>query len=227
MIMWLSETNTGTIILDITTILLLAGMIIFTSLYRKRGNLGDRVFFLLLIADIITAALDGMNFFFEKSPFAFKGALITAGDTLFTILYEIMPFMMVLYLDYRLRGDKRHTTGLIRIAVWPCVLSVLLILGNLIWKYLFYFDEAEGVYVYAKGYDLINIAVVIYLCIILVQLWKKDKRTMIMYLIAIGCRIVLRNIIRDISSTPFIVAVLLIFFHILEMNESFYKEVDG
>ncbi len=227
MIMWLSETSTGTIILDITTIFLLTGMIVFTSLYRKRGFVSDRIYFCMIIADIVAALTDGLNYFFLESPLSSKGALITAGDTVFSIAFEVIMFMMVLFWDYRLREDKKHTVKFVKIAVWPCVLTIIMILGNLFGGYLFYFDKVSGSYVYAVWYDLIYVAVVIYVGIMLVQIFKKDKRTFIIFLLAIGCRILLRNVLRDVSSTPFIIAILLVFFHIQEMNENYYKEVEG
>ena len=101
-----------------------------------------------------------------------------------------------------------------------------MILGNLYWGYLFYFDKVTNSYVYAKWYDLIYVAVVIYVGIMLVQIFKKDKKTFIIFLIAIACRILLRNVLRDVSSTPFIIAILLVFFHIQEMNDNYYKEVE-
>ena len=224
--MWLSETSTGTIILDITTIFLLTGMIVFTSLYRKRGLLSDKIYFCMIVADIVAALTDGLNYFLVESPYTLKGSFITAGDTAFSIAFEIIMFMMVLFWDYRLRENKKHTMRFFKIAVWPCVLSIIMILGNLYWGYLFYFDKVTNSYVYAKWYDLIYVAVVIYVGIMLIQIFKKDKRTFIIFLIAIGCRILLRNVLRDVSSTAFIIAILLVFFHIQEMNENYYKEVE-
>ncbi len=225
--MWLSETSTGTIILDITTIFILAGMIVFTSLYRKRGLLSDRIYFYMIVADIVAALTDGINFFLLDSPYSAKGAFIMSGDTVFSIAFEVIMFMMVLYWDYRLRENKKHTVRFVKIAAWPCVLSIIMILGNIYWGYLFYVDKATDSYVYARWYDLIYVAVVIYVGIMLVQIFKKDKRTFIIFVLAIGCRILLRNVLRDISSTPFIIAILLVFFHIQEMNENYYKEVEG
>lgn len=221
--LWLSDSNMGTVVIDSAAFLLLIGMMMFTTVYRKRGRYDDRLFFAMLIVDMIAAVCDGLNFFLEESPYAFKGKCIICGDTVFSIAYVIFFLLLILYIDFMQNRDEAKTKKKLTIYAVPAFLTVLIVLGNLFFGYMFYIDEA-GAYQYGSAYDLLHIAPIIYLIIIVWKLWKTDKRLFVAFLVLIATRIFLRFLIRGISSTAFIFAVVLAYAHIHVMNEEFYEE---
>ena len=45
--------NASSLIIDFMALLILVGMIVYTTLYRRRGKPEDKVFFALILADIV------------------------------------------------------------------------------------------------------------------------------------------------------------------------------
>ena len=54
----LSFYGTATIIMGLASLFILGGMLIYTSLYRKRGNTEDKLFFALILTNIAAALFD-------------------------------------------------------------------------------------------------------------------------------------------------------------------------
>ena len=220
---WLSANNTGSIIMDVAAIFLLAGMMIHTKLYRKRGRLGDKLYFAMLVVVMIAAVFDAMNFFLEESPFSFRGGLILAGDTVFSMAYEIFPILYILYLTYLRHKDNNKVAKNWKILCIPAALAVLIVIGNLFGGYLFYIDEA-GAYQYGAAYDILHIIVAAYLLFILYELCFINVRFLLATIILVAARVGLRFAVRGVSSTAFILALLLVYGHIQMMNNEFYEE---
>jgi hypothetical protein len=226
---WLSATNIGTIIMDGATVLLLVGMMLYTKRYRERGRSGDKLFFGMMILVLIAALFDGMNFFLEESPFAFKGGLLIFGDTVFSLAYEIFPFLYILYLLCLRHWDEKKIAKRRIFFAIPAAVAVLIVLGNALMYligqkgYLFYIDEA-GAYQYGAYYDIINIIVGIYLIFILYELCRINLRYLLAVVILVAARVGLRMIIRGVSATSFVLAVFLVYAHIQMMNDEFYEE---
>lgn len=226
---WLSATNIGTIIMDAATVFLLAGMMIYTKLYRERGRFADKLYSVMLIVVLIAALSDAMNFFLVESPFAFKGGLIVAGDTVFSLAYELFPFLYILYLLCLRHWDEKKIAKRRTFFAIPAAAAVLIVLGNAVLNligrkgYLFYIDEA-GAYQYGAYYDVLNIIVGIYLIFILYELSRINLRYLLAVVILVAARVGLRMIIRGVSATSFVLAVLLVYAHIQMMNDEFYEE---
>ena len=226
---WLKATDIGTIIMDEAAVFLLAGMIVNTRLYRKRGRFGDRLYFVMLVVVMIAAIADAMNFIFVESPYSFKGGLLIFGDTVFSLAYEIFPFLYILYLLCLRHWDEKKIAKRWIFFAIPAAVAVLIVLGNalmyLIGKkgYLFYIDEA-GAYQYGAYYDIINIIVGIYLVFILYELCRINLKFLLAVVILVAARVGLRMIIRGVSATSFVLAVFLVYAHIQMMNDEFYEE---
>ena len=74
-----SHLNAGTVIVDGAAVLILVGMIIHTSLYRSRGRLDDKLFFAMLITDLVAAVCDGCNYLLENGTDPLAARLIMIG----------------------------------------------------------------------------------------------------------------------------------------------------
>ncbi len=57
--------NASSLIIDLMALLILVGMIVYTTLYRRRGKPEDKVFFALILADIVCRQLP-LNLFGGK-----------------------------------------------------------------------------------------------------------------------------------------------------------------
>ena len=221
-----SYVNIGTVIMSSAALFLLAGMALYTRLYRIRGRLEDRLFFAMLVTDIIAAFADGMNNMLESSPVSRAGDLIIAGDTLFTLAFECFAFLFVLYADARAYQDPAHTRKRLPLYAVPFVLEIPVILGNLPGRYLFTVDEANR-YHFGEYYPVIFLATAVYGLIGVMLLARIDARLILTMLLMVIVRLFGGRMARGISSTPFVYAVGLVYIQILRMNRGFYDEEES
>lgn len=56
----------ATVVTDIAALLLLISVLIYTGTYRKRGKFEDRLFFAMIILDMVSAVSDALNSVFEQ-----------------------------------------------------------------------------------------------------------------------------------------------------------------
>ena len=218
-----SVINMGVYILDLSAFLLLAGMIVYTKIYRQRGRLDDRIFFILLVLDMITAVFDVFPYCLENSGIPLEESILRAGNSIFWICIAVLPMLFVLYLDYLLYKDEERTKRIWKWLVLPVCYSVVLTAANLFLNFLYYKDEA-GSYHFGDMYFLVYVPVYIYSVIIIALYWKHSKKMVAACLVLMAARMVLRLFMGYMSSTVFIFAVLFVYAHVYAMNEEFYGE---
>ena len=63
----LSTLSIATLIVDGAAVFLLAGLIIYSRLYRGRGEPSDRLFFAMEVLTIIMAVADGLTYILDSS----------------------------------------------------------------------------------------------------------------------------------------------------------------
>lgn len=219
----ISDLNMGTIIIDWAAIFLLVGVLRFTALYRKRGRTDDRLFFCMILTDLVLAAVDSFNFALEYNPDPLAGKLILCFDTIFTICFQLFWLLFLLYMDFRVNNDRPGLQKRAYLYALPFAVAVVMAFGNLPFHYLFYVNEQNG-YVYAPYYSLVFAAPVIYAVLSLFFLLKLRKTVALLYLLVLAVRIYGAHTCRGVSSTAFVLAVGLVFAHIVTMNQQFYAE---
>ncbi len=69
------------LIMDGAALFILAGMFIYTSLYRRRGRVSDKVFFALILTDVVAAFFNGVIYILDGCdiPFGDGEFLLMAG----------------------------------------------------------------------------------------------------------------------------------------------------
>jgi hypothetical protein len=221
-----SHLNAGTVIVDGAAVLILVGMIIHTSLYRSRGRLDDKLFFAMLITDLVAAVCDGCNYLLENGTDPLAARLIMIGDTVFSAAFVLFSLLFALFVYYRAHHDSERIRKNWLYYALPAFLSFSMILGNLFAGYMFYVDE-NTVYHYGDWYDLIFVAPALYGVLCIVNIWRIDKRLVFLFLVMIAIRIGGGMFARGISTTPIVFAVWLAFIHILTMNHPFYAEEES
>ena len=218
-----SMTNMGVYILDVSAFLLLAGMVVYTRIYRQRGRLDDRIYFTLLVLDMITAVFDVFPYCLENSGIPMEEAVIKAGNSIFWICIALFPMFFVLYLDFSLHKDEERTKRIWKWLSLPVCYSVVLVTANLFLDFLYDRDGA-GNYHFGEMYSLVYIPTFLYFGISIGLYWKHSKKMLIACLVLMAARLFLRLNIGTMSSTVFIYAVLLVYAHVYTMNEEFYGE---
>ena len=215
--------NVGSVIMDVTALFYMGGLLIYTALYRRRGRLDDRLFFAMIIVNIILTAVDAITYLVDGSGFDFTGWVMLVGNLLFFAAFEIFPYLYMLYLDYRAHQDEARIR---RIWPWyaiPCALILALLLVNLFTGWIYYVD-GNGVYQSGPLNDLIFVPVGFYFLVSLIRVRKIDRRLVYLGILLVATRVAWGIWFRDISSTALIYTLFLVCTHIHVMNRPLSEE---
>ncbi|MCR5502811.1 MAG: hypothetical protein K6F53_07365 [Lachnospiraceae bacterium] len=222
----ISHLNAGTVIVDAAAVFLLLGMIYQTALFRRRGRTDDRIFFWMILTNILLAVCDGLNYSMEGSPNPLAGKLIIAGDTVFTLAFETFSVLLACFVDYRAYKDTKGLKKRSMLYAIPAVVTGILVLVNPFTGILFSMDSGN-IYHFGDWYNLIFVAPVIMAIIVFLLLWKTDRFMAVFFVAMIGIRLIAGVIVRGISLTGFFFALVLAYTHIRIMNHAFYEEEES
>ena len=210
-----------TTFLDVSAMVILVGLLIHTTIYRRRKGVDDILFFTMLIVTIVMTCADAFNYRIQGKPIS---GLIMYGDTIFSICFVVFGALYCIYLDYRLYQDPGRMKKIGILYSLPAAILVLVIIGNLFGGYMFSVDAETHVYSYGTYYELLYVPYLFYLIICAYYIFKIDKKVLTVYLMLFLTRWILRSIVQDASSTTLFFAVALSYTHIHLMNHSFYEE---
>ncbi len=219
----ISELHRGTLVMDASALFLLAGLIIYTSVYRHRGHRDDQLFFMLCIITAIMSVADAITYVVDGSTFSWASGLSLVCNVIFFLTFELFAGFITQYMLVRVRRGMALPWWLDGVLLIPAFVTVLLILVNCFFPFLFYINE-NNEYVFSRFYDLIFVAPAFYGVLVLMAILRLDARVTWIYVVLLLLRIVVGNLLRDISSTPLIFAIGLVFIHIHIMGKPFYEE---
>ena len=217
---------TPTMVLDLAAIFLMISMTVYTASYRKRGKISDRIYFAMIILNMVSALLDGFNSVFEKQNADGSGysTFILAGHSFYVMTYTITSLLLVLYLlAFYGKEDKIRKTGII-LGVFVCILAILVVI-NLFTGWIFSVNDVTGAYEYGPLRIIIYVPAYAYALLSMLLLWKNNNRRLLFLIVfLVIARVILEIVFYEISTTPFVFAICLIYAHICMMNRSFYEE---
>ncbi len=210
----------GTIIMDASALLLMGGILINSSLYRKRGREEDKLFFHMTLSNMALATGELLSYLLEYSTFPFVKETMILGNTVYYISLVLFPYFLLVYLDYSISSSitrLRKTKLLFGI---PCFLFIIVMLMNLSTGWIFSIREGN---IYHAGInqwmDLLPMMLVwFYFLFSLIKMAKLNMRLAILGLLLILVRLSWEFWYPWISSTAFMYALLLACTHIHVMN---------
>ena len=217
----------GTIIMNAVSLLLLGGIMIYTSLYRKRGRLKDKLFFDLILANAAMDVVELLSYLVEYTAFPFARALMIAGSTVFSMILVFFPYLLLVYIDYSGDSDESRVRKAKLLYAIPCLLSLVLLIINLKTGWIFSIDEGN---VFKSGphhgYRLFTaVPVLFYYLPSLVKIVKTDKHLAVLGAVLLITRTIWALWYPDISSTSFMYTLVLVCAHLYELNLPLYEEV--
>ena len=121
----------GSLIMDTASLFFMTGILNYTELYRKRGRLDDRLYFSMVIVNIIMTLADALAYFLERRQMSLVRETIMASNVVFFASFAYFGYLLILYLDYRVYRDKRRLRKLKIPAFIPFLLLFVLLLINL------------------------------------------------------------------------------------------------
>ena len=80
----------------------------YTHLYRKWGRLDDRLYFSMIIVNVVMAVADGLAYFLEGRDLPMVREVIIAANAVFFGAFALFAYLMMLYLHYRVYGDRER-----------------------------------------------------------------------------------------------------------------------
>ena len=206
------------------TLFILAGMLINTSLYRRRGWSEDRLFFALIITDIIAVVFGSATLWLYEYEVALPGILFTLILTLSFSVYVVFGVLWCMYLMFRLGHDEAKVRKTLPRICIPAAFFVLLYLTSTVTGFVGW-DGIDLGFLDINTVTVFTFApVLIYGIITVVMTAGKDKRVCILY----GVLVLVNGFFlmaMDVDITPLILSVYLIYAHLYAMRNPFYGEV--
>ncbi len=219
----ISDLNQGTIMMNFAAILLLAVIMVHTNMFRKRGFLTDKLFFALIIIDMVIAVTDSINYTLYFSSFNLADEVINVSDHLFCLAVELFMMFFLFYLA-SIKSEGENLKRKFILYSIPMIIETICIIVNIFTKFMLYIDENNN-YVETKYYVIIYLGVAVYGFLAAFELYRISKGLLVV-LIAVVLIVPLWIVLTpDISSTAFYYGIILTYSHICMMNMEFYGEV--
>ncbi len=222
---FLNQRDIATIVMTATTVFMVLGIIIQSSVMRKRGRRDDRLFFMLLVLDALLAVSEAVSFLGDGKDFPGARYCNFYGITLFYMLFGLFSLLWLYYTDARFfRGNSfifKHRNAF----AIPFILLELLIIINIFAKFIFRVDE-NNVYhreaLFVPMYILFILYIIGGFATIFVYRIKSKVKTGIpvfLYFILMAVILVVPFVFDGISMLSIGLACGLVFTHIGSMNE--------
>ncbi|MCR5097586.1 MAG: hypothetical protein K6B14_01410 [Lachnospiraceae bacterium] len=221
----ISELHQASLLMDAAAVCLLAGTLIHTSIYRKRGHGDDILFFALNIITVIMAVSDGVTFALDGGTVPYGARISLLCNNVFFITFELFCGLLAVYLDYRIVVRKNIYTlkrGLV--VMIPAIVMILLILANNFGRFLYWVDPATNEYFSYPMYNLVFLGPAIYAVFGMICVVRIDVKSLWIYILLLAVRLFFGQITQGVSSTALIFSMGLVFIHLYYMRLPFYDE---
>ena len=229
--MTLSDRNLASLFMDGAAIFLLVGMIVNTTIYRKRGNTTDKLFFSILICNIVNAACDIAVAIANGESFPGAKPINLIGESLYYITMGIYAEILVLYQVHRLHRDLARTRKVSHIIMIPIIVVELMYLIG-VPNGLFITVDEENYYHFADYYfvpiGILSCYVLAALVLMFVYKFtvpEGKKMPIWPYMIPIA-GMFLPYAFDIAACQPIMMAVTLAYIHMWFMNETFFEGLD-
>ena len=213
----------GTLIMIFSALLLLTGILIYTAVYRKRGRLEDRLFFYMILANAVMVVGELLSFLLELTTLPLVKEIMILGNTVFYITLTGFPYLLLVYVDYRIDQDKTRLRKWKLLYSIPCVLVILVMLINLKTGWIFTIREGN-VYHSGRYANWVFLPPLIYFLLSLFKLFRANKRLAVIGLVLIVIRLFWQLWFPEVSSTSFVFALMLVCTRLYEMDSPLLEE---
>ncbi len=217
--------------MDGSAILIIIGMIIHTAMYRRRNHFEDRLFFYLLLSDILIAVSDLTQEIVNGRVFAGAEMInLTAGAFIY-ISQAAFGLLLLLYLFYGVCEDQKKVMKYMPfISIPALVITIMYLIGI---PNGYFLEVKEGnIYQYAKLYPVPVIIVALYgvASFVIAFLYKRKKKAvkyipLLLYVIPVAAVFIVPYLFHGISMSAIGFSIVLAYMHLGVMNEAFFGEV--
>ena len=215
--------NAGTIIMDGFSLLLMGGMLFYTSLYRKRGRLDDRLFCNMIVVNMIYAGVELVTYAQEGAPISFLRTLMIVENTVVYAALVLFPYLFMLYTDFRCFRDEQRYKRVSVLYGIPCMAWFAILVINLWTGWIFTINESCQ-FIDGQIDQIVFIPIVFYIFCALLRVRRIDIRLVFLGILLAAVRMLWDVWYMPIESTSFMYALYLVLAHIHVMNQPLAEE---
>ena len=222
----IDEKNKATLVLNIAAMIILLGLYIFSSVYRRRRKPDDRLFSCMLLDVLIICMSDSVTHIADGCLSDIARVLNLVCNYIYYLGMEIFIWLFTWYLAVRfeqLKGKKLKIGKLIMI---PAFIECVLILLNPVFEYFFRINWDENRFYNGDYYRGIYIAWLVYLVITLVLIVFIDVRALLIFLMVFGLRYFYYAYEHAVCSNAICFTIGLVFVSIHRLGAPFFEEND-
>ena len=213
----------GSIIMDVSSLFFLCGILNYTSLYRKRGRLDDKLFLTMIVVNMIYAAVELMSYLQEDLKISHMRGLMIVENTVVYAALVLFPYLFLLYADFRARRDWQRIQHIWLLYGIPCLIYFAIIGINLKTGWIFSINEGCQ-FIDGPIDQIVFIPILFYFTVTLFRVCRINKRLLFLGLLIMVSRMAWDVWYTPIQSTSFIYTLFLAFAHIHVMNQPLAEE---
>ena len=218
----LSDNAAGSVFMDGTALFLLIGILLYSSMQRRRGMTDDRLYYASVICCIVLAVSDACSYLLENRTGAYIREIVYAVNLIFYASLEFFPYLFLLYLEHRSRPDAQRLKRLQLLYLIPFLLIYVFLLVSLPFGWVFSINLVNG-YELGPWHHVIYLPIAFYFLISLFRVYRINPRLFLLGIVLIISRIIWDVWYYGISSTVFVYTLLLLSMYIETMNYSIFR----
>ena len=215
--------NISVLLIDTVSIIVLIGLIACTHVFRKRGRLSDRLFFVMVIMDIVLAVSDIVFDLF--AGFGMENARII-GSFFYSIAtfgsYLIAAFAILFLLCLLPEGEKVLKKWY-KLCFIPVIYILIVLIMNAFDVLVFTVTE-EWIYLYGPYFQLIMPGLALYAVVAVLIIWRINKPGIILLLLIVYNVLSTEGLYFDISFMVISFTAILVYLLVEDMNRNFHGE---
>ena len=206
--------DAGTIIMIYTSLLLIAGILIYISPYQNLEKLEDRLMAVLILVNIVLDVGELVAYYLEYLKFPLARELIIAGNTIYYISYVFFAYLLWVYLDYRCTPDKSMVRKRKLLSGIPCFFFSAGMILNIKTGWAFTINGRNGIQLHAIM-SLLPIAIVsFYLIFAHIKVYRTDKNMAIVGALLLTAHLTGEICFRYIASTSLFYTLMIVCIHL-------------
>ena len=213
----------GSIIMDTSSVFFLVGILIYTSLYRKRGRLDDRLFFAMTVVNLVYAVVELLSYMQEGLQIPFMREIMIVENTVVYAALALFPYLYMLYTDFRANRDEQRLRRIKLLYGIPGLIYFLILGVNLKTGWIFSISKSCQ-FIDGPVDQIVFIPILFYFAVSLFRVYRISYRLVFLGLLIFAVRMILDVWYRPIQSTSFMYTLFLAFAHIHVMNQPLAEE---
>lgn len=219
----ISFSGEAAIIMDAAALFVLAGMTVYTSLYRKRGKTADRLFFVLILVDIAAAVSDSILYVLAGYGIPLRSPAYFICFSIFFLAVDAFSLLFCAFQMYRLEWDEAGIKRTLAVLCVPELILVIFLFGS-IFTDSFYSGELVLGSMPLTVYDFLTFAPIVICGFFTVAVSIKKNRQILILIILLLVVHLFLSFASVSTVTPLFLALYLMYSHFLVMREAFYGE---